>query len=144
MHGGRVLTSGKMWGEEMILDAAHATTAPAVARCMTYVEVYSISRQVFFKVTSSFDTAARLVRRGAVLVIARRGVIKLVKQLRQQRDEGDGRSFMELVLDAANSAKGERAKVIAIGEGGAGFHSWQAKHSSGCPSFIFRFTQPLQ
>jgi len=113
MHGGRVLTSGKMWGEEMILDAAHATTTPAVARCMTYVEVYSISRQVFFKVTSSFDTAARLVRRGAVLVIARRGVIKLVKQLRQQRDEGDGRSFMDMVLDASQTAQGHMARVNA-------------------------------
>ena len=50
MQGGRVLTSGKMWGDEMILDPDHGSARPAVARCMTYVEVYSISRQVFFKV----------------------------------------------------------------------------------------------
>jgi len=132
MHGLKVLTSGRMWGEELILLDDRAHHASTIARCMTYVEVYSISRTAFFKVTNAFDGARRLVRRRAVLVIARRALVRLVRDLRKKKDEGDGRSFLELVLDAANSAKGERAKVIAIGEGGAGFHSWQALNDEIC------------
>ena len=35
MHGLRVLTSGRMWGEETILLDASDVEIPTVARCMT-------------------------------------------------------------------------------------------------------------
>ena len=54
---------------------------------MTYVEVYSISRQVMHKITSAFPEATRLVRRGTVLMIARRGLLTLVKDLRKKQKE---------------------------------------------------------
>ena len=113
MHGLRVLTSGKMWGEEMIVGEGRDSTvvAPALARCMTYVEVYSLNKAVFFRVINAFDDARRLVRRGAVLLIARRGVVKLVKTLRKQREGGDSRGFIDMILDAANKAAGQIARV---------------------------------
>ena len=113
MHGSKVLTSGRMWGEEMILDDPVSST-PTVARCMTYVEVYSLSRPAFYKVTNAFVEAKRLVRRRAVLVIARRALLRLVKRIRAKRAAGDGRSFIDLVLDAAGNANGSHlAKVVA-------------------------------
>lgn len=118
-----MLTSGKMWGEEMILldPARQSKLTPKYARCMTFVEVYSISRDAFQRVTLSFDTAARLVRRGMILLIARRGIIALVKQLKSRRVEGDGRSFIEMILDAAdNQMTGTRARINMGGEGGGG------------------------
>ena len=54
MHGLRVMTSGRMWGEEILLDDAHnERIPPTIARCMTYVEVYSISKAAMFKVPSA-------------------------------------------------------------------------------------------
>ena len=51
MHGLRVMTSGRMWGEEILLDDSHNDRMPpTIARCMTYVEVYSISKAAMFKV----------------------------------------------------------------------------------------------
>lgn len=113
MVGGRVLTSGKMWGEELILDDEHFRPNPA--RCMTYVEVYSISRLVFFKVTNSFDEARRLVRKGACKILVQRGVIKLVRKLRKQKRHGDHRGFLEMILDAAETADGHIATVGSVG-----------------------------
>ena len=101
MHGTRVLTSGSMWGEEIMLEADRLSKYPAIlARCMTYVEVYSISQSAFYKVTNAFSEAKRLVRTRAVHVIARRAIIRLVNELKEKKAHGDGRSFMELVLDA--------------------------------------------
>lgn len=121
MHGFRVLTSGKLWGEDCI--APPPSEGPAVmslARCMTYVEVFSLSRSVFFKAINGFDEARRLVRRGAVLIMARRGVLKLVKRLHKQREGGDRRGFIDMILDAADKAGGQVAKVNAMAtEGGA-------------------------
>jgi hypothetical protein len=34
VHGGRVLTSGKMWGEELLLETKHKEQG-TIARCMT-------------------------------------------------------------------------------------------------------------
>ena len=55
-----------------------------------------------------------------MLLIARRGVVRLVKQLRKQRDQGDRRGFMDMILDAAQLADGEIAKVNAMGGGEGG------------------------
>lgn len=150
MHGLRVLTSGRMWGEEIIIynddsyggygggggggegSAEAASGYPAViARCMTYVEVYSIARPAFFQITNSFPEAKRLVRRRAVLVIARRGLVRLVKQLRAKKAEGDGRSFIDLVLDAASASQGNLAKVVAADQqGGLAYHAMQDEIAS--------------
>ena len=115
-QGMRMLTSGKLWGEEMILpDGPSKQMAARVARCMTYVEVFSISRLVFFKVTAAFDNATRLVKRGATILKVRHGVVALVKSLRKKRDAGDGRGFLDMILDAADkSGTGTRATVNSL------------------------------
>ena len=119
-----------MWGEEVLLDDTSTLASPTVARCMTYVEVFSISKVALSKVTGAFPEAKRLVRRRAVLVIARRALVRLVKQLRQKRDDGDGRSFMELVLDAANNAGGNLASVVGAEQGGGAY--LQLQDEIGC------------
>ena len=90
------------------------------------MEVYSISRPAFYNVTNSFPEAKRLVRRRAVLVKARRGLVRLVKQLRAKRAAGDGRSFMDLVLDAAGRAyNGNLARVVVAEQGDGAYAALQ-------------------
>ena len=43
LYGGRVLTSGKMWGDDMILNSEE-NMSNLSARAMTYLEVFHISR----------------------------------------------------------------------------------------------------
>jgi hypothetical protein len=50
--------------------------------------------------------------------VARRGVLKLVRALRRQKAGGDGRSFMEMILDAANKS-GTRASVNPLAADGS-------------------------
>ena len=44
LYGGRVLTSGRVWGEDMILQSVHLQTRYC-ARAMNYLEVYMIGRR---------------------------------------------------------------------------------------------------
>ena len=148
MQGFKVLTSGKMWGEELVVDADRqpGLGTTSLARCMTYVEVYSISRAVFFKVTNAFDEARRLVRRGAVVILIRQGVVRLVKDLRKRREGGDRRGFMDMILDAADKAHGQVAHVNAgVGEHGAGGLSLQLQDDiSGTRARVDTMSNELQ
>ena len=64
LYGGKVLTSGKVWGEDMILSSIHLRSKFA-ARCMTYVEVYMISREHLLDIAKSFPPTLKVIRRSA-------------------------------------------------------------------------------
>ena len=60
-----------------------------------------------------------------------RGLVRLVKQLRAKKAEGDGRSFIDLVLDAASASQGNLAKVVAADQqGGLAYHAMQDEIAS--------------
>ena len=110
-QGLRMLTSGKLWGEELVLpDGASKVQAQLICRCMTYVEVYSISRHVFFKVTSAFPVASRLVKRAVTILKMRFGLLRLVKDLRKKRSEGVNRGFMECAPPRPSHAANPRTQ----------------------------------
>eukprot|EP00966_Prymnesium_polylepis_P169132 3910941-Prymnesium_polylepis.1 len=60
----RFLTSGKVWGEDMILDNADLIDhSQGVA--LTYVEVFSLSRHDLEEVAKEYPEAQRRIRRAA-------------------------------------------------------------------------------
>merc|ERR1719482_1835459 len=75
LYGGKVLTSGKVWGEDMILQSAHLRSKYA-ARCMTYVEVYMISRDQLIDLATRFPSTLKLIRRSAFRLGFRREMIR--------------------------------------------------------------------
>ena len=125
LHGGRVLTSGKLWGEDMILSE-EAYTMPYVARMMTYVGAMHLSRECLFRIVSHFPMSFKALRRSAAhlalhrhLVRAARehqksGVVKkaakqgfagiatLHKSSRDLRDDGSRKDLLDHVSSAAN------------------------------------------
>jgi len=75
LYGGKVLTSGKVWGEDMILQSVHLRSKYA-ARCMTYVEVYMISRDDLIALATRFPATLKLIRRSAFRLGFRREMIR--------------------------------------------------------------------
>ena len=102
-----------------------------VARAMTYVDLYSLSRVSLMKAIANFPKAQRLVRRSAILVSLRREVIRLAKM---QRFAENSTSFVDNVLKAseehtasesmqhaaAGLKKGQHARGLGVKLNGAG------------------------
>lgn len=64
----KLLTAGKVWGEDMILSSPKLRST-AQARAMNYLEVYYIGRHELLTIAAGFHMTARRIRRVAVLRI---------------------------------------------------------------------------
>ena len=62
LYCGKVLTTGKLWGEDVILSSDRYRSQ-SVARAMTYLEVYSLGHDALMEVVSNFPLAYKRVRR---------------------------------------------------------------------------------
>lgn len=70
---GRIYTAGNVWGEDMILTSQDlAMTSPA--RCLTYVDVQSLSKVALESILQSFPDRAKKVRRVALWIALRRRI----------------------------------------------------------------------
>jgi len=74
LYGGKVLTSGKLWGEDMILMSQHLQSK-FCARAMNYLEVYMISRDELVEVAKNFPDTYKQIRRSAILMALRREIV---------------------------------------------------------------------
>ena len=96
LYGGKVLTSGKVWGEDMILSTIHLRSKYA-ARCMTYVEVYMMGRDDLIQLAMRHPATLKLIRRSAFRLGFRREMIRRATDSIKKRNE-------ELGIKAAESA----------------------------------------
>jgi len=78
LYGGRVLSTGMVWGEDMILRAAHLQR-PWCARAMNYLEVYMIDREELLDIARMFPATYIEIRRCAVRLAMRRQFILAAK-----------------------------------------------------------------
>jgi len=83
------MTTGKVWGEDMILQSAHLRSKYA-ARCMTYVEVYMISRDELLTLARSFPPTLKIIRRSAFRLAFRREMIRRAQSNIKKRNEEAG------------------------------------------------------
>jgi len=99
LYAAKVLTSGKMWGEDIILESDQLHLEH-VARAMTYVELYSLSRISLMRAIQGFPQAQRNVRRSAILVSLRREIIRFSKTKTFARRQS---FFVDNVLKASEA-----------------------------------------
>lgn len=133
LYGGRVLASGKIWGDDMIMyNEKHHSTM--VARCMTYVEAYALTRDMLLSVVASFPEAYRKLRRGTIIISLRRGMPqmaqrKLQEMKRENSGDGDGAgdeaagrrgTFLDLVVQATEETDRERRAQLHGDDGARG------------------------
>ena len=53
LYGGRLLSHGKVWGEDMLLTAEHLRSQNC-ARALNYLEVYNIDREGVYDAADEF------------------------------------------------------------------------------------------
>jgi len=98
LYGGKVLTSGKVWGEDMILSSVHLRSKYA-ARCMTYVEVYMIGRDDLIELATKHPATLKLIRRSAFRLGFRREMIRRAQISIKTKEEAAGIKSKESVAD---------------------------------------------
>ena len=78
LYGGRVLTSGKVWGEDCIIASVHLQRRWC-ARAMNYLEVYMVSRDAVLAVAEAFPKTHERIRKTAIRMAVRRQFILAAK-----------------------------------------------------------------
>lgn len=81
IHGGRILTKGSVWGEDVLVAAAHLRSR-LHARATTYLEAFYITRDAIFKAAGGFEDTLQHLRRAARLLALRRYVVLVAKVTR--------------------------------------------------------------
>mmetsp|Transcript_11138 Transcript_11138/g.28549 ORF Transcript_11138/g.28549 Transcript_11138/m.28549 type:complete len:790 (-) Transcript_11138:107-2476(-) len=108
LFGGCVLTSGKYWGEDIILTNV-ANYTPMKALCMAHVETFTLTRPALFHILERFPLAQRCVKRAMAKLALKRTMLRIRAEAhRLERKYGRGRrlrrestDFTQRVLGAA-------------------------------------------
>jgi len=110
LYGGRVLTSGKVWGEDCIITSVHLQRRWC-ARAMNYLEVYMISREDVLEVAMAFPRTYQMIRKTALRMAVRRQFILAAKLIAAQSGESFGsstsRTFDRLLEQATSVSMSE-------------------------------------
>ena len=121
LFGGRVLTAGSVWGEDMLLDSQWLVSK-FCARAMTYLEVYTISREQLMDAARPFPYTTAHLRRCAIRLAVRREFIRLSKLAIAERQTelgekpiGEKIYLIDKMLDKASGIK--KAKQRDLGAG---------------------------
>ena len=86
--GGRVLSNGAMWGEDMVLSCIEYQDTHA-AMSLTYVEVKILSKPALMETAECFPKAAAAMRRCVAKLAARRGLLHEAKKMKATADAAD-------------------------------------------------------
>ena len=78
VYRARLVTKGRVFGEDMILESPHLRST-AQAKCMNYLEVYYISRSTLLAVAKRYPRTLSAIRRAAFLLALRREIILVAK-----------------------------------------------------------------
>ncbi len=82
LFGGKLLKSGMVWGEDMLLEAAHLRS-PFCARALNYLEVYMISRAEVFAIADHYPESKHKLRMYVCRVAFRRFFILMTREKKQ-------------------------------------------------------------
>ena len=83
IYGGRMIRSGGVWGDDMLICSEKLRTKWK-ARALTYLEVYMISRAEMLTIASCFQDTYRLIRRHVMYITLRRGIRQIAARLRDR------------------------------------------------------------
>ena len=100
LYGGRVLTSGRVWGHDMILSRQELCHFSA--RAMSYLEVYRLSRADLVEIARPFPVAWSRIRWAAFRLAFIRTVVHTKRSL-QLEQQADARSRGE-ACDSSSGA----------------------------------------
>ena len=79
LYGGRMLNSGKVWGEDMLLESAELRS-PFVCTAMNYLEVFLLTKTTFMEIADEYPVSKKKVRMKTCKMAFRRTIVFLAKQ----------------------------------------------------------------
>lgn len=79
LYGGRVLTAGKVWGEDVILQSEHLRTK-AIGKAMNYLELFQIGRDELLELAMFYPDTFKVLRRKQILLALRRQLIVTARE----------------------------------------------------------------
>lgn len=88
LYGGRVLTAGRVWGEDAVILQSDLLLSPYIARAMNYLEVYSVDAESFESITNLFPSFAKKIRDRAIRLATRRGFVVAAGEVEKWRAGG--------------------------------------------------------
>jgi hypothetical protein len=90
MNGGTILTTGRWWGEDMIVHS-EMYRKQLVARALTFLETYSIDRGTLYRLAEAFPEALQRLRLRAVIMALTRKLLleRKVKEGARDRQTSD-------------------------------------------------------
>ena len=74
LYGGRVLTSGSIWGQDMLLSCP-ALRSRASAKALSYLETQKIGRESLFSIAELFPRTRKVLRKYTGFLALRRQVV---------------------------------------------------------------------
>ena len=80
LYGGRVLTGGKVWGDDVIL-MDDSLRRQWCARAMNYLEVFVISRDELINTAFQFPATLKVIRRAALMLAMRRYLVTAARAI---------------------------------------------------------------
>jgi hypothetical protein len=119
MYGGRILSRGNWWGDDVILSDSRWMVR-FLARAIVYTDVTSVSRETLRGIVETHPTSWYSLRRSTAALALRRAIVYEAKLRRQmlQQSPGAGRDFMDKVDDASKGLvatdEQDRSMTIAL------------------------------
>ena len=110
LYGGHVLTSGKQWGEDMIL-ADERYMRPYIARMMTYVGLIALARTKLLGICEHFPASIRALRKATVKLAVRRHLIKYAREIKEEAERASGGNARKLRGDLLTQVSEASSKV---------------------------------
>ena len=101
LFGGRVLTRGMPWGDDVILhNDKHFS--PYLARAMSYCDTQVLPRETLLSIVVNFPAADRQLRRAGCYLALRRYMIEEAKRRKALLVIADGTDLLEQMYDKSN------------------------------------------
>jgi hypothetical protein len=85
VYGGKILRSGNVWGEDMLL-CSEKLRSKLCAKALTYLEVYIITRAELLMLASNFEDTYRRIRKHIMFIALRRGIIIIAAKCRARSE----------------------------------------------------------
>ena len=148
LYGGKVLTSGKLWGDDMILSDERYVL-PHVARMMTYVGGMSMSREQLLSVVANYPKSMAQIRRSAVLLALGRHLINAMREHKLEKARkngvvdfddafagGVGGIKKDLLSQVSAAAHEDSSKAMSEGRGSPSPPPMLARSTSTCSEVL--------
>jgi len=114
LHGARFVRAGKVWGEDVILED-QSLRINTRASALSYLEVYTISRDVLLSIAQLYPKSQQQLRWFAIKLALKRHMSAQAKKIKEERAmEGKDEGAMKRELTHQRSMEKKAKKLLGV------------------------------